>query len=161
MSDLIVLSFESESDAAATLQSLRQIERAGHLSPADTAIVTKDPDGKVHYKNELDSGVETGAVVGGILGGVFMFMFPVAGIAIGAAAGGLAGKLADLGIDKKFEQDIAETLQPGSSALFLLSKSEDPNAVMSAVRGHKGKVLQTNLPTGFEDQLRAAIGDKS
>jgi uncharacterized membrane protein len=161
MSDLIVLSFEAESDAAATLQSLRQVERAGHLAPADTAIVTKDPDGKIHYKNELDTGVETGAVVGGILGGMFMFMFPVAGIALGAGAGALVGKLADMGIDKKFEQDVAEALQPGSSALFLLLKGEDPNAVMAAVRGHKGKVLQTNLPTDFEDQLRAAIGDKS
>jgi uncharacterized membrane protein len=87
MSDLIAITFDGADDAAAALHSVRSLEHEGRFKLEDTAVVTKDAEGKVHVKNEMSSGTETGAVVGAVLGGLLFVVFPVA-IVGGAIVGG-------------------------------------------------------------------------
>ena len=91
MSDLIAITFDGADDAAAALHSVRSLEHEGRFKLEDTAVVTKDAEGKVHVKNEMSSGTETGAVVGAVLGGLLFVVFPVA-IVGGAIVGGLIGR---------------------------------------------------------------------
>ena len=66
------------------------------------------------------------AVAGGATWGMFwgllfglLFFIPVFGMAIGAGMGALMGKIAKTGIDKQFQEQVRDMLQPGTSALFL------------------------------------------
>jgi uncharacterized membrane protein len=124
----------------------------------DSAIVVKDAEGKLHVKNQVDRGVLVGAgwgsLIGLLIGGIFM---PLGGLAIGAAAGGAIGKMVSNGVDKKFVKDVADKIQPGTSALFLIGRSSDRNAVLAALKPYKGTVLHTSLDSELEESLRRAL----
>ncbi len=156
MSDLVVVSFEHAGEAGEALRSIRQVEGDGRLRLEDTAVVTKDADGKVRVHNEVSGATETGAVVGAVLGPLLLFLFPLAGIAIGAGAGALVGRLFDTGVDDSFVQEVKASLTPGSSALFLVIKG-DAAVVVAALRPYRGVVLQTTLAPELEEEIRHAL----
>ena len=127
----------------------------------DAAVIVKNESGKVEIKNQLDTGVKLGAVGGGVLGLLLASLFfPLAGLAIGAIGGALVGKSLDLGVDKKFVQDVTETLKPGSSALFVIGSSGHPDVVAGALRPYKGTIYQTTLPTEAVETLQDALKRK-
>jgi uncharacterized membrane protein len=156
MSNLIVITFENEHDAGAVFDSLRR--HSDRISLDDSAIIVKDENGKVHVKNQMDRGVVIGAVGGGFLGLLLAsIFFPVAGLIIGALGGALVGASADLGIQKKFVQEVSEDLQPGTSALFVLVRGADPNVALGVLRPYKGTVRHTSLDPDKEEQVRDAL----
>ena len=120
MSRIVVIGFDSEQDAQEALKSLRALEKQGHISFEDTAVVVHRADGRMEVKGEASGATETGAVIGGLLGGVIAVVFPIAGIAIGAAAGAGIGAAFGTGVDGKFVDDVKAELPPGKSALFLV-----------------------------------------
>jgi uncharacterized membrane protein len=156
MSDLVVITFAKQDAGLAALHHIRDSEGATGLTLADTAVVEKDAEGKVHVKNELSSGTEAGAVGGGFLGLLLTGVFfpPVLGIAVGAAVGGAIGHSLHTGVDQDFVKDIQAELTPGTSALFVVVKT-NPGALVAAVRGFEGKVYQTSLGP----ELEASIND--
>ena len=157
MSNLIVLTFEDTVQAGAALESLKKMQHAGQVKIDDAAVIVKDESGKVEVKNQMDTGVKVGIVGGGLLGLLLASVFfPLAGLAIGATAGGLIGKMAGLGVDKKFVQDVTESLQPGMSALFVIGSGE-ANAVRSALEPFKGTVYHTTLSSEAVETLRSAL----
>jgi uncharacterized membrane protein len=157
MSQLIVVSFDDMEQAQQVLDTLKKQLSQGTVKIDDAAVIVKDESGKVKVKNQADTGVKWGAFGGGVLGvllaGIF---FPLAGIAIGAAAGALIGKSLNLGVDKKFVQDVTESLKPGSSALFVIG-SGNPAVVRAAFEPYKGTLLQTTLDTEGVEQLKDAL----
>ena len=68
MDQLFVISFDAEEDARAAMRALRGLEQAGKIHFEDTAIVTRDPDGTAHVRNEVSAATETGAAIGGGIG---------------------------------------------------------------------------------------------
>lgn len=161
MSNLIVLTFDDMEQAGQAFEALKKAQSGGHLKIDDAAVIVKDESGKIDVKNTLDTGVKWGAVGGGVLGlllaGLF---FPVAGLALGALGGALVGKSLDLGVDKKFVEDVTETLKPGSSALFVIGSAEHKDVVAGALRPFKGTVYQTTLPTEGVEALKDALKRK-
>jgi uncharacterized membrane protein len=158
MSSLVVVSFESPDEAAAVLESLKAQTKYGNISFKDTAIVSKDAEGKVHVKNEVSQGTMTatgvGALLGLLLGG---FLFPFAGILLGAGGGALVGRFMNLGVDGDFVKEVSESLQPGTSALFVLVQDANPDVVRAILQEHHGKVLQTTLSPEAEENLIKAL----
>jgi uncharacterized membrane protein len=157
MSQLIVITFEGEQQAGQALQSLRGLEKRGLLQLSDTAVVAKDESGQVRTQNEVSSATEVGAVVGGVAGGVLTFMFPLLGAALGAAGGALVGSLLDQGVDSDFVREVRESLRPGTSALFVVAREGNLDALIPALEPYRGTVRQTNLPTEVEESLRRAL----
>jgi uncharacterized membrane protein len=157
MNQLIVVAFDHFDDAQSVMKSLRSLERENRIRFEDTAIIQRDPDGTAHVKNEVSATTETAAVIGGLIGGLVTFAFPPAGIVIGAAAGALVGSLLKTGVDPDFVDDVKTTLRPGRSALFLVVKSTDADAVLGALRQFKGDVIQTTLDSETEEALRQAL----
>jgi uncharacterized membrane protein len=155
--NLVVITFDNETDGPACLQSLRGIEKLGQMAIEDTAVLVKDQSGKLRVANEVSGATETGAVVGGTLGLCLSFMFPVAGIVIGAGGGALVGKLLERGVDGKFVDEVGAELKPGTSALFLTGRGSNHEAVRAALEPYKGTVYQTNLPTDVEDELKRIL----
>ena len=158
MSDLIVITFDNEDEAANVRAAIRKEQKQDLVSLDDSAVITRDEHGKVHVKNELDRGVKIGAVGGGLLGlliaGIF---FPVAGIVMGVLGGMGVGALADLGIQKKFVKEVSDKLQPGTSAIFLIVRHANANAVVAALKPYKGEIYQSTLDTEDEETLRRVL----
>ena len=127
----------------------------------DSAVITKDAEGKTHVKNEVDRGVKIGAVGGGflglLLGGLF---FPVGGLLLGIAAGGLLGSFFDKGVSKDFVKDVTNDLKPNSSAIFFIERSANANAVLAMLRQYEGNVYHTSLPSEAEAALRDALKEQ-
>ncbi|MFM9107325.1 MAG: DUF1269 domain-containing protein [Chloroflexota bacterium] len=154
MSDLIVIMFDAEADAAAALATIREAERAGGIRLTDTAVITKDGSGETRVRNEISSDAESGAVIGAVLG----LILPGIGSVIGAAAGAFLGsKMGDGAVDGGFARDVATALAPGTSALFLMIEGGDPAALAGALEPYEGRVYQTSLPPDFEAELNRAL----
>lgn len=155
---LVVITFDGETEARTVLDSLKALQRSGRLNIDDSAVVRRGMDGKVHADEAVDSSVKGGAAIGGALGLlVGSIVFPLGGLALGAAGGALVGKMLDTGIEKSFVKDVSESLQPGSSALFVTSRGGNRDAVVAALRSHRGKVYHTTLSSDAEDALRRAL----
>jgi uncharacterized membrane protein len=157
MNQLIVVAFDHLDDARTAMKRLRDLESEGRVAFEDTALVERDPDGKAHVRNEVSGTTEGAAAIGAIVGGVLGFAFPLAGIALGAALGAAVGSLLDTGVSADFIDDIKGTLTPGKSALFLVVKQADADAVIAALRDFRGEVIQTTLDSEAEEALRQAL----
>jgi uncharacterized membrane protein len=157
VNQLIVIAFDHFGDARTAMSGLRSLEREGRIRFEDTAIVERDPDGTAHVKNEVSGTTETAAVVGAVLGGFLTFLFPPLGAAIGAAIGAAVGAAMDTGVSPKFVDEVKTTLRPGRSALFLVVKQSDADAVLAALRPYTGDVIQTTLDADTEEALRQAL----
>ena len=161
MSNLVVITFDDAEEAGKVHDALRSAEGADYLSLDDSAIVVKDEKGKVHVKNELDRGVKIGAVGGGALGLLIgSIFFPLTGLLVGVLAGGLLGSAAELGIPKKFVQEVSEDLTPGTSALFIIVRDANPNVALAALKPYKGIVRHTSLSPDAEQELRRVLSKK-
>jgi uncharacterized membrane protein len=79
------------------------------------------------------------------------------GAAIGAASGALGGALADFGINDKFMKDLADSIQPGNAALFVLINKITADKVLAEISGSGGVVLKTSLDETKEQVLRDAL----
>ena len=157
MNQLIVVSFDHFDDARSAMETLRALEREGRIAFEDTALIERDPDGQVHVKNEVSGTTETAATVGAVIGAVVGFAFPPAGALLGAGAGAAIGAILDRGVSSRFIDDMKETLTPGRSALMLVVKEADADAVIAAARPFRGDVVQSTLPADTEDALKAAL----
>ena len=157
MNQLIVVAFDHFDDARSALDRIRSLEREGRISLEDTALVQRDPDGTAHVKNEVSGTTETATVIGAAIGGLVLFLFPVVGLALGAAAGAAIGTAMDRGVSASFIDEVKTTLRPGRSAMFLVVREADLDAVLAALRDLPGEVLQSTLSTEAEEALRHAL----
>jgi uncharacterized membrane protein len=157
MNQLIVIAFDHFDDARNAMASLRALERDGQVGFEDTAIIERDPDGTAHVRNEVSGTTETAAAIGALVGGLVTFMFPLAGIALGAALGAMVGRSLDRGVSDTFVDEVKGTLRPGRSALFLVVRQSNADAVMAALRQFRGDVIQTTLDTDADEALRSAL----
>ncbi len=157
MNQLVVIAFDHVDAARAALRSLRELERDGQIAFEDTAIVSRDPDGTTHVRNEVSGTTELAAVIGGAIGALVTFVFPVAGIVLGAAAGAAVGAAMHTGVEGSFVEDVKATLTPGRSALFLVVRTMNADALAAALRPYEGQVLQTTLDPELEQTLKDAL----
>jgi uncharacterized membrane protein len=158
MSDLIVVAYDKEGTAEEVLQTLQRLQADYLIDLEDAAWVTRGADGKVKLHQSVPLGgigAARGAVWGTLIG--LLFFMPLLGLAIGAGTGYLSGKLADIGIDDRLAKRLGETLQPGTSALFVLVRSVTADRVVPEVAKYGGEVLQTSLPADAEERLKEAL----
>jgi uncharacterized membrane protein len=154
MNQLIVVGFDRLEDARKALRTLRDLERQGRVHFEDTAIVERDKNGMAHARNEVSGTTEMATAIGALLGGAIAWVFPVAGIVIGGALGAAIGAALGTGVSRDFVEDVKKTLAPGRSALFLVVKEADADALMAALRQFNAEIIQTTLPTEAEETLR-------
>lgn len=158
MSNLVVVAYPDEYRAAEVMAALRRLNKQYLIDLEDACYVTKDARGKIklHQNTSLTG---AGAAWGGLWGMLIglLFFVPFLGFAIGAGMGAITGKLSDYGIDDKFAKQLTSTLQPNSSALFVLVQRSTPDKVVPELAKYGGTILQTSLPKETEDKLRAAL----
>ncbi len=80
---------------------------------------------------------------------------------IGYARGGgpeqaISEALTEEGINDKLMKQLAETMKPGSSALFILLRRETPDQILEELKGMGGKVLKTSFAHDDEAKIQEA-----
>ena len=160
MSTLIVIVYPDELQAEQVRLDFIKMQKEYLVSLDDAVIAVKKPDGKVklHQMYNLTLG---GAVSGGLWGTLIglIFLNPLLGLVVGAGAGAVAGALSDVGINDDFMKQLASTLTPGSSALFVLVDSAITDKVRDELAGTGGKIIQTSLSTPDQEKLQQALDE--
>ena len=157
MSDLIVVGFKDEFKADEVMSELRRLQSEYLVDLEDAAIVVRNQEGKVKIKQAQEL-VAAGAVSGSYWGVLLSVLFfnPIFAL-VGAAAGALSGALSDIGIDDNFMRDLGSTIEPGTSAIFVLVRKSTPDRVLADLSKFEGKVLRTSLSKEDEAKLQAAL----
>ncbi|MGF1561901.1 MAG: DUF1269 domain-containing protein [Geminicoccaceae bacterium] len=158
MSDLIVIGFDSQESAENVRQKMVDMQKSYLVDLEDAVVAVKQEDGKIKL-NQMHNLATVGALSGsfwGLLIGL-IFLNPLLGAAAGAAAGGISGALSDIGINDDFMREVSEVLQPGSAALFVLTRKVTGDKMLAELEGVGGTVLRTSLSNEDEAKLREAI----
>ena len=160
MANLVVVLYDDQFRAKEVMKELKVLKENKQLEIDDAAVVTKDNEGhfKVHQEHSL---TKSGMVAGG-LGGIaagLLFTIPIAGLAVGAAAGAIAGKKSDIGIDDKVIKAINDDMRLNTSAIFLLVREVNREAVMPIFTKYGGKVVQATVSAEDEAKLQAMLDE--
>lgn len=158
MSDLVVIEFPTEAKAEEVRQKLLGLQKEYLIELGDAVIAIKEPNGNIKLNQLVNTtalGAASGALWGTLIG--LIFLNPLLGAAVGAASGAVGGKLTDVGINDQFIKDVAQTLDSGNAALFLLIRKLTSDKVLEEVRGLGGKVIQTSFDHTKEQALRDAL----
>jgi uncharacterized membrane protein len=158
MSTLVVVGYDDPYKAEEIRLKLKQLQKDYLIDMEDAVVAVKDESGKVKLHQAVNL-TAAGAVTGGFWGSLIglIFLNPLLGLAAGAAAGALSGALTDVGIDDNFMKDLAGTMKPGSSVLFVLVRKVTPDRVVEELKGTGGKILKTSLTHEDEAKLQAAL----
>ena len=158
MSTLAVITYPQENTAGEAAASLARMQKSYLIELEDVAWVTKKPDGKLklHQGTSLTGAAAAGGAFWGFLFGL-IFLVPLFGMAVGAATGALAGKLSDFGIDDKWIKEVASSITPGGSALFVMARGANQERVLPEMAKFGGTVLKTNLTPEQQQALENAL----
>lgn len=158
MSTLAVIGYDDQFKAEEMRLSLMKMQKDYLIDMEDAVVAVKDQKGKVRLHQAVNLAA-AGAVSGGFWGSLIglIFLNPLLGMAVGATAGAVSGALTDVGIDDKFMKELAATLNPGSSVLFVLVRHATPDKVLQELQGTGGKVLKTSLSHDDEAKLQGAL----
>ena len=142
---LLAANYADEDRARTIIEMLEQMHRATTITMEDSAIVTRDADGKLKIEETHEVTTSKGAKRGAIAAGLFGLVFPpslivsaVAGGAIGAAW----GKLRDTGIKTNAIKELGEQLEQGKAAVVALVERESVQATERAMQGYDGELMQ-------------------
>lgn len=158
MSNLTVMVFEDKESAGSLREAIRQGEKMNKITVDDAAIVIKDSEGNIQVKHETDRGIVTGIIGGStlglLLGSVF---FPLAGLVTGAIGGAIVAKIVGDSVDREFANEVAEAIEPGSSALFVIGSDSDLAFVRAILKPFKGEIYHTTLDSETQEAIQHAL----
>src|SRR6476469_11193435 len=162
MADLIAIGYPDQATADAAAEEARRLARDLIIQPDAIAVIVRDEEGgyHVHTNHHAVGGGATWGMFWGLLFGL-LFFIPVFGMAVGAGMGALMGKVAKTGIDKNFQDQVREMLQPGTSALFLVVEKVTPDKAVDALQKFGGTVLKSSLSKKAEQELQQELNGTS
>ena len=158
MSDLIAIGYPDEGTAAQALEEAQRLAADLLIEPDALAAIRRDADGKFDTTTTLHA-VGVGATWGRFWGFLFglLFFVPVLGLAVGAGLGAIMGKITKSGVDKEFQEQVREQLQPGTSCLFMIVEKVTPDKAIEALSKFGGTVLKTSLSKEAEAELQKEL----
>src|SRR3954454_11270331 len=121
MATLVAIGYPDETTATAASLEANRLAKDLIIQPDAIATIVRDREGKFHVttNHHAVGGGATWGMFWGLLFGM-LFFIPFIGMAVGAGLGALTGKLTKGAINKEFQAQVRELLQPGTSALFLV-----------------------------------------
>lgn len=155
--ELLVFAFEEEASAAVALAELKEWKKDGIFDIENAAILSRDRNGKIRVKETADPDPGKGALIGGVAGALIGLLAGPAGVAVGAAAGAGAGSLAahsiDLGIPNDQLEEMANGLQPGTSAIIALIERDCADQVVTKLEQYGAQAIRQALKEEIAAQL--------
>jgi uncharacterized membrane protein len=158
MATLIAIGYPDETTATAASLEASRLTKDLILQPDAIAVIIRDREGKFHVttNHHAVGGGATWGMFWGLLFGLLFFV-PFLGMAVGAGMGALMGKMTKGAIDKEFQSQVRDMLQPGTSALFLIVEKVTPDKAVEAMSKFGGTVLKSSLSKETEQQLQEAL----
>ena len=166
MSELVCVAFRDSNTADLALNKLQSLQKEYVVDLEDACVVVRDKSGKVHLKQAVQlvkaaaiGGAGFGALWGTMIG--LLFLNPLAGLIVGAGIGAgssaLSAAMTDYGIPDDFIRELGRTIEPNTSALFLLFRQLSADKVLPELSQFSGRVLKTSLSDRDEQRLREAL----
>ena len=160
-SNIVVLRFDGKSQAENMLSIFDDMQERGIVTLEDAVIASRGPGDNIEIEQTQSvtgkytlRGSGIGLLAGLLLGG------PVGGLVGGTVAGAVAGAMKDVGMDDKFIRETSEMLTPGSSALVLMGKADDPDKFLDELRPFKALVATTSLSAEQENRLKRTLAEE-
>lgn len=160
MATLVAIGYPDQTTAEQARDTVAHLEADLIIQADQVAAISRDADGTYHvHTSHSGASAGGGAVWGGFWGFFFglLFFIPFAGLAIGAGMGALFGHLGEKGIDKAFQQQVRDQLQPGTSALFMVIEQATPDKAIAALQQYGGTVIKTSLSDEDTKRLQDAL----
>jgi uncharacterized membrane protein len=158
VADLIAIGYDDEDTALKAAEEVQRLASDLIIEPEAVAVIIRDKEGNyrvVTNHHPVAEGTTWGMLWGALFG--MLFFVPGFGLAIGAALGALFGVVAKLGIDKGFQEEVRDMVQPGTSALFMVVTKVTPDKAIDALSKYGGHVLKTSLPKDAEQRIQEAL----
>lgn len=142
---------------------LRDLQERGALTVHDAATLTWFPGAEKPEIGHLHHRTAGAAVKGSLLGGLLgiLVLNPVAGAVVGAASAAVVQRRRDAGIGDDLLDQIAEHLEPGKSALLVLSSDGDPKSVAAALEHGEPTLLYAEVDDDIAEELREILRTKT
>ena len=160
MATLVAIGYADEATAERARDTVRQLESELIIQADQVASINRDLDGKYHvHTSHGGASAGGGAWWGGFWGFLFglLFFIPFFGLALGAGMGALFGHFGEKGIDKAFQEQVRDHLQPGTSALFMIIEQATPDKALAARSQYGGTVIKTSLSDEDTKKLQDAL----
>jgi uncharacterized membrane protein len=182
-SNLVVLTFEGQDAAEALYKQIEQMEKEKLVVVDDAVIIEREgvaasrvpadesakpmiaepakvaQDASITVKQTRGKKGKYAAIGGGIgLLGAAILGGPI-GLAVAATAGigALTAALKDFGVNEETVNSIKQRMQPNTSALLLLGRANDRDALLAKLREYDAKVVMTSLDPELQRELEARI----
>ena len=160
MATLVAIGYPDQGTAEQARQTVQELESERIIQADQVAAISRDPEGKYRvHTTHGGASAGSGAWRGGFWGLLFgmLFFIPFAGLALGAGLGALFGHMGEKGIDKAFQQQVRDHLQPGTSALFKVIEQATPDKAVAALEQYGGTVINTSLSEEDTKRLQEAL----
>jgi uncharacterized membrane protein len=147
MERMLVVVFDNEKKAYEGDSALTQLEREGHLTIYQRAVIVKHADGTVSVKQADDEG-PLGGLTGTAVGSLIGLLGGPVGVAIGAGSGLALGALFDVDnarIGEGFLEDVSKSLTPNKVAVVAEVEEEWTTPVDTRMEALGGTVLRRAL----------------
>lgn len=158
MPDLIAIAYDDTTTALSAMDEVHHLAEDLIIQPDAVAAIVRSDDGKfrtITNQHEVGAGATWGLFWGMLFG--ILFFVPVLGMAFGAGLGAIMGKITKSSIDKSFQDQIKDALQPGTSALFLIVEQMTGDKATKGLSKFGGEVIKTSLSEEDEKELQDAL----
>ncbi len=178
MANLIVVGFKKDTfGASEALNMLKDKHSSGIVDLHYAVTVYRDDDGKLQveqsYQKTKAQGAQWGGLAGIVVGTLLAASFAAAGavstvgavIAVALLAGIALGRTIGGADAQSWKDDISEDvvqragamLQPKESALFVVARAINSDAVADAFRAFGGSVLQTTRDVELRSKVETTV----
>src|ERR1044072_928873 len=153
MATLVAIGYPDETTATAASLEAGRLAKDLIIQPDAIAVIIGDREVKFHVttNHHAVGGGATWGMFWGLLFGM-LFFIPFLGMAVGAGLGALMGKMSKGAINKEFQSQVRDMLQPGTSALFLIVEHATPDKAVEGLSKFGGTVLKSSLSKEAEEQ---------
>jgi uncharacterized membrane protein len=158
MATLVAIGYPDETTALSAMDEAERLQHELVIQADAIAAIVRNKEGKIRVVTNHHA-VGAGATWGMFWGMLFgmLFFVPFLGMAVGAGMGALMGKVTKSAVDKQFQDQVRDMLQPGTSALFMVVEKVTPDKAVEAMSKYGGTVLKSSLSNEAERELQEAL----
>ena len=158
MANVLAIGYPDEHTAAQAAERLERPREDLCIEPDSVAVIARDSQGG--YRVTTSHRAASDGLSWGIFWGLLfalIFFVPVFGLAVGSALGGLLGKIERCGINRAFQQQVRNMVEPGTSALFLMVDGVTAETALAALSELGGTATMSPLTEEQEVRLLQAL----
>lgn len=158
MTTLVAIAYPGEATAAKAADQARRLTGEVVSGIDSIAVLRRDREGKFHVTTshqEPTSGGNWGMLWEPLFG--VLFFVPNFGMEVGNSLGGLMRAVEETDIDGEFRDGVRDIVQPGTSALFLLTDKTPSDDVIEQLSQRGGIVMTSSLSARSEAALQKEL----